>query len=167
MRSLLLVLLAVFFGIAHAQAHSIDGDGPTVAVLAMASEDGFSPAQQLAIAAFEEAVRARGLNRAGDRHITLFIDAVEIDGDPEGRLAVSVTVLSMLPEKIVELGAEAEAFYVAAGLAGEALPEDGVHVRRWMSADWLRQYHAIQGQHLFLAVAEALDRNAAEIVAAL
>lgn len=89
-------------------------------------------------------LRAQGVPTEGHEKVFLLIDARE-SGDI---VAVSITRLVRLPDAVIELGAQAEAFYPDA----ETLPasDDGRKVRQHMTRSWLEQYHDILGQEMFI-----------------
>jgi hypothetical protein len=153
-------LLLVALLLAPAGALGQGGDRPLVQVTTMAQgEAGFTEAQMTATRAVVSAVQAAGLDHGPTLTAMLFVDAVPLDG---ARLAVSVMVLHPLPERVIELGAEAEAFY------GESLePAEGAHVRRALTDEWLREYYSIGDHHLFTVDLDDLEAEVGAIVAGL
>lgn len=153
-----ILLLALLFSPAGAEA--FDTDRPLVQVTTMAQgEVGFTEAQMEATMSFVRAVQEAGLDRGPTPTATLFIDAIPLEG---ARLAVSVMVMHPLPERVIALGTEAEAFYPIAGG-----PEDGAHVRRTITEEWLREYYTIGEHHLITVTSDELAAEAAAIVAGL
>lgn len=164
MRRLLSLLFA--FGLTVNLALASDQDPPTVTVDAMAhTADGFTVLQQQALEAFNGAIQTRGLDQPSERKVSIFVDAVE--SDHTEMIALSVTVFSELPEEVITLASETEAFYLASRLDREDLPGEGAHVRRAISEDWIREYRMIQNHSLLIIDPAELRETAEAIVAAL
>ncbi len=94
----------------------------------------------------------------------LLFDVEEIEREGVPDIALSVVVMSGLPEEVIALGAEQEVFYLA---KGRELPEEGKHVRQYMSQEWLRQYYAVRGQYMRIVPASQLEQACASIIEAL
>ncbi|MEM9666278.1 MAG: hypothetical protein AAF970_15180 [Bacteroidota bacterium] len=108
-------------------------------------------------------LQGRPASDEGTRHLTLILDGVL--HDETGRLALSITTMRSLPELVVELGAQAEAFYENA--SADELPTDGAFVRQYVTREWLRQYDRLVEQDLRIVEPDALEEVAAEVVAQL
>ena len=73
---------------------------------------------------------------------TLFLVGFSEEGEA-GQIALSVTVLSRLPEPIVQLGKEAEAFYLRGQARATPLDPAGTSVRQYMSESYMREFYNI------------------------
>ena len=111
---------------------------------------------------FANALQKRGIPSRGLYQVMLLVDATEIADRDERE--VSVTTMERLPDAVVEMGAQQEAFYLAWDRS--KLPDDGSMIRQYVSRDWLEQYHSVRAQYLRVIPRAQLEAVAEEIVAA-
>jgi len=114
---------------------------------------------------FRQLLESRDSFTYSDKPQWVFIvGAVLVVGDEEN-IALSILSLHSLPEEIIELGVEREAYYVNASdeqRAGFAQDEVAKRIRAMMTEEYMRSFLMPQEQHLVVVnrseLAEEMDR---------
>ena len=149
--SLLMLFAVLPWQTAQAQA-------PTFTVTAFFYEGMDDTLDRLAIRLATEHLETQGWASASNPRWTVLVKTTPFAGDTD-LLAVSVVAMQNMPEPVVALGREHEAFYLAMARAEQApLPAEGRKVRQHMSEAFMRQF--AMAHHHDVAVVPRADLKA-------
>jgi len=107
---------------------------------------------------FQQQLESRDSFKYSDKPQWVFIVGVASVAGDEEKIAQSILSLHSLPEEIIELGVQKEAFYVNASdeqRAGFAQDEAAKRIRAMMSEEYMREY--LMPQEQYLAVVNRSD----------
>jgi hypothetical protein len=90
---------------------------------------------------FRKQLRLRSLPESGEHQLLWFLQAEKLDEGQNARIIASITRMLRLPEEVIELGADHEAFYLRQ--TPMDLPPEGKAVRQSFSRDWMGHFHEI------------------------
>ncbi len=155
----LYVCFFVFAAMAHlAQAQVMNYD---VTFVATSEENG----QELrSVAKVLEGVLEKRGARQNENEDWLFLIGMSETAE-SGEAALSVSVLSKLPESVVQLGKREQVFYKTISDQDEATyPAEGKWVREHMSEDFMRQYAMIRANYVEIINVSELESALEKIV---
>jgi hypothetical protein len=162
-RSLVLFLASVFV-VAPASAQDEDIFRGIDVTAFFSEDDPDSTLRWSLLDEFREQLSLRGIPEEGRHQSRWFIEFRRAEIDGARQIILAVTRTDRIPEEIVELGAEHEAFYMQ--MSFRELPEEGKVARIAFSRSWMENYHAVRGQEILIfepsqaekAISEYVDR---------
>jgi len=160
------VFLFVFIGFIHIQGTAAQVILPEygVYVTAILSDSaGTEGALELEIISqFRSALKTRGVPESGRAQTRVLLDAREVKVGEEMMIVLSISRMDRIPDEVIELGVENEAFYLRT--PSEDLPSEGKTVRQRFTRDWMEQFFNIHHQSLYVVKRDDVIFRIAEYV---
>lgn len=162
------VFLFVFIGFIRIQGTAAQVILPEhgVYVTAILSDsDGTEALERDLISQFRSALKTRGVPESGRAQTRVLLDAREVKVGEEVMIVLSISRMDRIPDEVIELGVENEAFYLRT--SSEDLPSEGKAVRQSFTRDWMEQFFNIHHQSLYVVKSDDVSFRIAEYVDAL
>ena len=158
-----LVLLALFVASASPASAQYASPDMTFSVTAAYGEEKDQPLEGRVMEMLRAQFQEKGVTESEAPDWVFLVGAARLE--ESGHVALSVVTMHALPEVVVQMGKEKEAFYLnASDEERAAFPEEGRHIRQLMSEEFMRQFAMAQDQDLLVVEERALEDAVAEIV---
>ena len=160
-RNLLAALSIIFCGSIYAQTPTLIEFPFDVTTAVM--EKSQAVEQRIAMDLLADVVESRGGHR-DENEGWLFLVGISSPVNSD-QLALSVVTLYRLPEPVVQLGKESEAFYMMMSESKRrGFDPEGKHMREYVSEEYMRQFSDVQGHYVEMVSKSELQEALEEIV---
>lgn len=159
------LIVSIFFsryGI-HAQESS-ERHPVTVDVSAIASDRHFTELEKRVMGILKYELKIQGGVLSEKPEWELFIGAKAWGKSEPNQIVLSVFTLKALPGEILQACGEQEVFYAYAQKKGKALPEEGKHIRQFVTRDYLSQFRSVRGHDIIIIKESDLEVECKKIV---
>ena len=161
--ALLLVLLTLFAASASPALAQYASYDMTFSVTAAYGEEKDQDLEKRVMETLRTQLQAKDIEESEAPDWIFLIGAAKLE--ESGQVVLSVVTMYALPEAVVQMGRQEEAFYLnASDEERAAFPKEGAHVRQAMSEDFMRQFAMAQDQDLLMVEESALETAIAEVV---
>ena len=111
---------------------------------------------------FRKQLRLRSQPESGEHQLLWFLQTEKLDEGQNARIIVSITRMLRLPEEVIELGADNEAFYLRQTPLD--LPAEGKVVRQSFSRDWMEHFHEIQDVDILVFRPSEMEQSISDYI---
>ena len=136
---------------------------PFFHVTAVTLDEALVTEYRAAINLLTDALEARGGQR-NELEGWLFLIGLSKE-DASNNVALSIVTMQRLPEQIVQIGKENEAFFLRVSAEErETFEPEGKHIREFVSEEYMRQFADIQGHYVEIVKKSELKEGIEAIV---
>ena len=136
----------------------------TVGVSAIASGHPFTALEKRVMGMLKYELKTQGGVLSDRPDWELFIGVKAWGKNQSNQIVLSVFSLQALPREILQACGEQEVFYVYAHKKGKALPEEGKHIRQFVTRDYLSQFRSVREHDIIIVKESDLEVECKRIV---